>query len=116
MKTVKILMMVAGIFFSANLFAQTAKTEKIKVYGNCAICKKNIETAAKTDGVSAASWNKKLKILTVSFDPARIGTDQIQRNIAARGYDTEKYKGDDKAYNELDPCCQYDRKDAAARH
>lgn len=98
------------VFITATLFAQTAKTENIKVYGNCSMCKKHIETSLKVDGVAKADWDKKTKILAVTYDTSKINSDQIQKNIAAVGYDTEKYKADDKAYNGLDECCQYDRK------
>ncbi len=112
MKSLKTVMITVLVFISAALFAQTTKTEKIKVYGNCAICKKNIETASKTAGASSADWDKKTKWLTVSYDPAKVSNEKIQKYVAAAGYDTESFKGDDKAYNDLDECCQYDRKAA----
>lgn len=112
MKTIKFLMIATMVFISATLPAQTTKTEKIKVYGNCSVCKKNIETASKATGVTSAEWNKKTKWLTVTYDPAKVTNSQIQKNVAAAGYDTENFKGDDKAYNNLDECCQYDRKTA----
>ena len=113
MKSLRLIMMAAmAAFISVSLFAQTTKTEKIKVWGNCSICKKHIETASKLSGVSVADWNKNTKYLTITYDTSKINMDQIQKNIASSGYDTEKFKGDDKAYNDLDPCCQYDRKEA----
>jgi hypothetical protein len=30
--------------------------------------------------------------------------------VAAAGYDTEDYKASDSAYQKLDECCQYERK------
>lgn len=114
MKSLKILFIVSSLLISASVLAQT-KTEKIKVWGNCSSCKKHIEAATKVDGVTSANWSTKTKILTITYDPLKITNDQIQKNIAAVGYDTEKYKGDDKAYDELDPCCQYDRKDAGKK-
>jgi periplasmic mercuric ion binding protein len=109
MKSVKLLVVVM-VAFAGSVFAQSSKTETIKVLGNCGTCKKHIEKAALTDGVSKAVWDTKTKILTVSYDPAKISNDAIQKNVAAVGYDTEKYKGDDKAYDKLDDCCQYERK------
>lgn len=81
-----------------------------KVWGNCDMCKETIETSLKVEGISKADWNVDSKILTVSYDTTRITLDQIQKNVASVGYDNEKYKGDDKAYEELADCCQYDRK------
>lgn len=86
----------------------------MKVSGNCSSCKKHIETASKVEGVSSAAWNKNTHLLTISYNPAKITNDQIQKNVAAVGYDTEKYKANDNAYNNLDECCQYDRKSATS--
>ena len=88
----------------------STKTETIKVWGNCESCQKRIEKAAKTDGVSKASWDKDSKLLTLVYDPSKVKSDDIQKKIAAVGHDTENYKADDKAYAKLDNCCQYDRK------
>lgn len=85
-------------------------TSTFKVWGNCEMCQETIENSLKVDGVSKANWNKDTKIITVCYDEKTISLDRIQKNIAAAGYDNEKYKGDDKAYNELPECCQYERK------
>lgn len=92
----------------ATAFAQTTTTT-FKVYGNCNTCKKHIENAAHVPGVSKVDWNKDTKILTLAYDPAKVSVDAVQKRIAAVGYDTPKYRGDDKAYKKLDECCQYDR-------
>ena len=89
---------------------QNSKTEIIKVLGNCGTCKAKIEKAAKVDGVSKAEWNQDTKKLTLVYDPSKVTTDVVQKKIAAVGYDTEKYKAEDKAYQKLDACCQYDRR------
>lgn len=100
-------------FLTVAATAQTgpaAQTTTFKVNGNCNSCKKHIETAARTvAGVTKATWNKDTKILTLVYDPAKANVDDVQKHIAAVGYDTPKYRGDDKAYNALDECCQYDR-------
>jgi mercuric ion binding protein len=81
-----------------------------KVWGNCEQCKETIENALKVKGVSKADWNTETKQIRVSYDSTKISLDQIQKSIAAAGYDNEKYKGDDNAYNSLPECCQYERK------
>ena len=81
-----------------------------KVWGNCETCKENIETSLKVTGITSADWNTETKMIQVSYDTTKISLDQIEKNIAAAGYDNVAYKGDDKAYAELAPCCQYDRK------
>jgi mercuric ion binding protein len=85
-------------------------TSTFKVWGNCEMCKETIEGSLKADGIIKADWNVDSKIMTVVYEESKISLDQIQKKIAAVGYDNEKYKGDDKAYNELAGCCQYDRK------
>jgi len=111
MKTKSMMLLAGLLFFSmTSIFANVAKTEKIKVYGNCGQCKTRIEKAAKSvDGVSQAMWNEKNEILTVTFDSAKTTTMKIEDAIAKVGHDTENMKATDKAYNALPGCCKYDR-------
>lgn len=109
MKSVKMLLMAALSILSVTVFAQS-KTESFKVFGNCGMCKKRIEKAAQTEGVASAEWNKDTKMLTVVYDNAKISNDQIQKNIAAVGHDTEKMSAEDKVYEKLPGCCLYERK------
>jgi copper chaperone CopZ len=83
------------------------KTESIKVSGNCETCKARIEKAAKVDGVSKADWSTKTKVLTLTYNPSKVKSDDIQKKIAAVGHDTQKYKATDKVYNALPGCCKY---------
>lgn len=85
-------------------------TSTFKVWGNCDMCKETIEGSLKVEGITKADWNTESKIMTVAYDDKKISLDQIQKNIALVGYDNEKYKGDEKAYEGLPGCCQYDRK------
>lgn len=94
-------------FCSSN--AQTTKA-KFKVFGNCEMCKKTIETALDVKGVKAASWSTESKMIEISYQADKISEDKLHELIAASGYDTEKKKGDDKAYGNLPGCCQYTRK------
>jgi periplasmic mercuric ion binding protein len=104
-----------AVLFGSGIFAQThdlsqkaiAKTETIKVMGNCEMCKSRIEKAAKIDGVNKAEWNKDSKVLMLAYDPSVIKSDDILKRIAAAGHDTEKFKADSKAYNSLPSCCKY---------
>lgn len=88
----------------------STKTETIKVWGECETCQASIEKASKVDGVSKASWDKTTKLLTLVYDPSKVKSDDIQKKIAAVGYDTEKYKAEDKVYAKLNACCKYARK------
>ena len=90
-------------------FAQLAKTENLKVSGECGMCKKKIEKAAKEGGASYALWDVDTKILTIKYNSATTNTAKIEQKIAGVGYDTPDFKAKDEAYNKLDKCCQYER-------
>ena len=102
------------LFFSMQGFAQKSKTttENIKVWGNCGMCKKTIETAAKSAGGSDVNWNEETKILAVSYNPSKSSNQKIQKAVAAVGYDTQDFTAPEEAYIKLHSCCQYDRKSA----
>lgn len=111
MKTLKIIITAFfAILISISAFAQTSsKTETFKVAGNCGSCKARIEKAAKINGVDKADWNSNTKMLTLVYNPAKVKTDDVLKNIAAVGHDTDKFKADAKVYNKLPGCCQYER-------
>ncbi len=100
-----------GLFFigTMTVFAGS-KTEEFKVYGNCGMCEKRIETAAKSvDGVKKAEWNSETEMMKVSFDDSKTNLDKIQLAIANVGHDTDEHKADDKVYAKLHGCCKYER-------
>ena len=110
MKTVKIIIIaILAFVITSTVYSQSAttKTETLKVSGNCDMCKASIEKAAKIDGVSKIEWSKKAKTLTATFDPAKTNIEAIGKKIAAVGYDNEKAKATNVAYNKLPSCCQY---------
>jgi TusA-related sulfurtransferase len=102
--------MLCTIIFSQQLYAQTAKSETIKVWGNCGMCKKRIEKSAKSAGAITASWDAEKLELQVTFDEKQTSSISIQQAIANAGYDTQDITADDKAYNKLSGCCKYERK------
>ena len=56
------LLVTAILFISFTAFAGTTKTEKFKVFGNCGMCEKTIEKAAKNvDGVKKLIGIRKQK-------------------------------------------------------
>ena len=91
-------------------FANGVATSTFKVWGNCGMCKKTIENSLKTEGISNADWDSESKLITVEYDTSKITLDQIQKQIAAVGYDNVTHKGSDSAYKNLHECCKYDRK------
>lgn len=112
MKQKMIYVLCCFLLISIGTMAQTAatKTETFKVYGNCDMCKVNIEGALKKkDGVISKKWDKDTKMLTVTYDPSKISIKQIGEKVAAVGYDNEYATAPDDAYNKLHPCCHYDR-------
>lgn len=117
MKTQSTLLTIAFVLFSFFSIAQSkpapVKSETIKVWGNCGMCKGHIEKAAKTAGATAATWNKDTRILNVKYDITKTTNKQIQEAVANAGYDTKDLTGNDEAYKNLDECCQYDRKAVA---
>lgn len=106
-----------GILFIALIFsiisislAANPEVKKIsfKVSGNCGMCEKTIETAAKSiDGVLSADWNKTSKTMDLRFDTNKTSVETIHKAIAKSGYDTDKLKADDSVYNKLHSCCKY---------
>lgn len=104
-----ILSLISLFFFNAFAFAQIKK-ESIKVWGNCGMCKKTIETAATNAGASKAVWNEETKLLALTFNAKKTDAEKIQQAIAAAGYDTKDFVGSDEAYKKLPGCCQYQRK------
>lgn len=88
---------------------KNAQTEAVKIYGNCGMCEKNIETAAFQKGVSKADWNVDTKMATLTFDGSKTNADEVLRRIAAAGYDSDKYAAPDAVFAKLRTCCQYER-------
>jgi periplasmic mercuric ion binding protein len=116
MKTIKlflviVLMTAIGVSVSAQTGTKSSgpKTESIKVWGNCGMCKDRIEKAAKEEGATSAAWDSKTKMLTVSYDPSKTSTEALSKKMAAVGHDTEKFKANDDVYAKLPGCCHYDR-------
>ena len=92
----------------------TQKKETFKVWGECGMCKKTIEKAAKDSGATTANWDTDSKQLTVTYNTNKTSNQRIQQAIAAAGYDTRDLTADNTAYDKLHECCKYDRKTAVA--
>lgn len=104
-----------SIFYIQTANAQTVqKTETIKVWGNCGMCKTTIEKAAKKAGASTASWDEESKELKVTYAAGKTSSAKIQQAIAKSGYDTQDFTAVQSVYDNLHGCCKYDRKAANA--
>ena len=86
----------------------------IKVYGNCSMCKKRIETALDHKGIKQAVWDIKTKNLAVVYNSSKITEQQIHEIVAGVGHDTDKVKATDEAYSSLTFCCLYRDSDEGA--
>jgi copper chaperone CopZ len=108
----------AGIFSITQIACaqqiKNAKTESVKIYGNCGMCEKNIETAAYQKGVAIADWNVDTKMATLTFDSNKTNASEVLRRIAASGYDSDQYAAPDAVFAKLHTCCQYERPANAA--
>ncbi len=99
----------AFVFTSCEAQIKNPKTETVKVYGNCEMCKKTIEKAANEKGIVKADWNVDTDMLTLTYDQTKTNTDAILKKVAYAGYDSETFRAPDEAYKNLPECCQYDR-------
>ncbi len=108
MKKLILSLLVIIAMVACNSIANS-KTESFKVWGNCGMCKKTIENALDEKGIKS-NWDKKTKIISVTYDSVKYTNQQMHEIICSSGYDTEKCKGDDNAYNNLHECCKYERK------
>jgi copper chaperone CopZ len=84
-------------------------TQTVKIFGNCGMCKKNIEKAGTIEGIVSVKWDKDTKIATLVYDAQKTHQEEILNRIALAGYDSEKYKAKKEDYDNLDGCCQYER-------
>ena len=86
---------------------QYAKAE-IKVPTiQCNSCATNVENAVlDLEGVDEAEVNLKAKVVSVSFDDAKVVVADLERAIAKAGYDANETLRDSTAYAALDACCK----------
>jgi periplasmic mercuric ion binding protein len=76
----------------------------------CDTCVKTIKAAVeKVQGVDSVSIDLKMKMAHVHFDPAKTSQENIEKAIAAAGYDANNVKRDEKAHALLPKCCQSKR-------
>lgn len=106
--TIAVLLNVPGVAQEATTPQQTLVTTTFTVYGNCGKCKKNIEQPFKEmQGVESATWDKKTKKFTITYNSALLSERRIKEIIAEQGYDSDDVKASDEAYNKLPKCCRY---------
>jgi glucan biosynthesis protein len=94
-----------------NVSAQikNSKTDSIKVYGNCEMCKTKIEKAGTKKNVSKVVWNEETQMAAITYNSKTTSTDAILKKIALVGYDSDKFSASDAVYKKLHGCCKYER-------
>lgn len=94
-------------------FAQVknSKTETVKVWGNCEMCKETIEKAGNKKGDAEVVWNQDTHQATITYNTKTTSLNEVLKRIALAGYDNDVFAAPTKAYNNLPACCQYDRPD-----
>ncbi|PRX56146.1 heavy-metal-associated domain-containing protein [Flagellimonas meridianipacifica] len=96
---------------SSSVSTETAVASfDFQVLGNCGMCKKRIEKAARAvPGVTSAEWNKETKMVNIDVSDKAVSKDKVSEAIAAIGHDTEFHRAEVSTYDDLPGCCQYDR-------
>lgn len=114
----KVMLAIALLLTTITGFAQikNEKTETIKIYGNCEMCKARIEKAGKLKKVSVVKWDKATDMATLKYDSTKTNSDEILKRISLAGYDSERFTAPDEKYLKLPDCCHYDRKAKASKN
>lgn len=107
----KMLMVTISVLSISTGTAQikNAKTENVKIYGNCDQCKTNIEKAGNLKNMAHIDFNKETQMATVTYDATKTNADAVLKRVALAGCDNEKYYAPDETYGKLGECCQYKR-------
>ncbi|HRS01818.1 MAG TPA: heavy metal-associated domain-containing protein [Bacteroidota bacterium] len=83
------------------------QTVQIKTSAVCESCKTRIEKAVnKLQGVEKSDLDLSTKILTISYDPAKVSVEKIKNTISKTGYSADEIKADKKAFDKLPACCK----------
>lgn len=82
----------------------------IRVAGVCGMCRSRINrTTQAVEGVVSCDWDEDTQLLTVEYDKQLTSTGAIEIAVAAAGHDTQNEKAADDVYDNLPPCCFYER-------
>jgi len=111
MKSISILITISLLLSAVACNAQNknSKTETVKIYGNCDMCKSTIEKAGNVKNVAKVVWDEKTKMATLTYNPIKTNQDQILKRIALAGYDSDQFLAPDDVYAKLPSCCHYER-------
>lgn len=111
MKSLKYVMtaLVMLSFGVSNAQIKNARTETVKIYGNCGMCETTLEKAGNVKKTAQVDWNKDTKTASITYDSTKTNQDEILKRIALVGYDSDKFLAPDDVYAKLPECCLYER-------
>lgn len=105
-------------FTSCASGLKNARTETVKINGNCGMCESTIENAGNKKNEATLDWNRETKLAVLVYDSVKTNRDEILKRVALSGYDNQSFRANDEVYKELPGCCQYSReiKEEAHNH
>ena len=96
-------------FGVSNAQIKNSRTETVKIYGNCGMCKSTIEKAGNLKNVAHVDWDKDTKMATITYNTTKTNQEEILKRIALAGYDSDQFLAPDDVYAKLPNCCHYER-------
>jgi copper chaperone CopZ len=108
MKKILFILLLIPIFsFSQEEKSKTSRTQ-FTVLGECEMCKDRIEKATfKIKGVKYSSWSIPKNKLSIIYNSNKVSLNDIKKQIAETGHDTDEILATDEAYENLHHCCKY---------
>lgn len=102
-----VMMLLVSLVYTAQI--KNAKTETVKISGNCDMCKSKIEKSGNVKNVATVNWDEASNMATLTYDASKTNQQEILKRIANAGYDSEYFYAPDDVYAKLPSCCQYKR-------
>ena len=62
---------------TSNAQIKNAKTESVKIYGNCGMCETKIEKAGNIKKIANVDWNKDTQMATLTYDAKKTNQEKI---------------------------------------
>lgn len=108
-----VMMLLVSLLYTAQI--KNAKTETVKISGNCDMCKSKIEKSGNVKNVATVNWDEDSNMATLTYDASKTNQQEILKRIANAGYDSESFYAPDDVYAKLPSCCQYKRNKATTK-
>lgn len=112
-KIIAVMMLLVSLLYTAQI--KNAKTETVKISGNCDMCKSKIEKSGNVKNVAKVNWDEASNMATMTYDASKTNQQEILKRIANAGYDSESFYAPDDVYAKLPSCCQYKRNKATTK-